>query len=370
MATPMTVPDPSMAAPPPTGTGTPVIAGLIQDDGLRRTRATALAHMSVEVGHLYADQLRSSDDALTETFARAARKLPSDLRDQLRLTTQARRLESRRQPGSERSVSPRISTCVLVDDYSCVPPTEPGEALPRVIAAATRAGLRLDYVAREAACAQVDDISPVALLVRALVAEPPEGTTGARPPAFLSGWVCNGVRSPDPVAPAMSSARWQPPRQNAPEGHSIVIDVELWSPYDAAAAQAPPVAATSDRVDRRWSCTALATTWQVLRLGLLRHRGEPVWGVHDLPRSWPGTWAELPPLIRVHPTATSFTAYRTLSLLPCTFLLAESGVRTVLGQVAGDPELLKDIATRADAEGTPVPTRIDDRVEYVFYSDS
>jgi hypothetical protein len=324
----------------------------------------------VEVGHLYADQLGSSDDALTETFVRAARQLPSDLHEQLCSATAARRLESCRKPDRGSPSSPRISTCVLVDDYSRDLPTGPDEALPRVIAAARRAGLRLDYLAREAACARVDDVSPAALLVRALVTEPPEGATGARPPAFRSGWVCNGIRSPDPVGPAMAPARWQPPRQNAPEGHSVVIDVELWSPYDAAATQAPPVAASCDRTDRRWSCTALAATWQLLRLGLLRHRGEPVWGVHDLPRSWPATWAELPPLIRVQPTATPFPAYRTLSLLPGRFLLTESGVRTVLGQVAGDCELLADIATRAGAEGTPVPTRIDDRVEYVFYSGS
>jgi hypothetical protein len=258
---------------------------------------------------------------------------------------------------------------VLIDDYSATPAQEPGTALPRVVAAARQAGLHLDYLAREAACGRTDSVSPAALMVQTLVAEPPEGTTGARPPTFRSGWVCNGVRSPAPVGPAMSTTRWQPPRQSAPEGHSVFIDVELWSPYDVDSAEAPPVAANLDRGDRRWSCTALAATWQLLRLGLLRHRGEPVWRADELPLSWPATWSELPPLIRLHPGAAAFTAYRTLSLIPRRFLLTEAGVHTVLGQVAADPDLLADVAARSGAEGTPVPTRIDDRVEYVFYTD-
>jgi hypothetical protein len=374
MATSMTVPPsgPQLSGPPEPQ---PLVAAaLVRDDGLRRTRATALAHLSVEIGHLYADQLDAEEGVLAEVFARAIRRLPMELHEPLVADGEAPHRPSPDRPspgrlGPHRGSSPRLSTCVLIDDYSTTPAQEPGSALPRVIAAARRAGLRLDYLAREAACARVNNLSPVAAMVRALVAEPPEGTTGTRPAAYRSGWACNGVRSPGPVGPAMSPTRWQPPRQSAPEGLSVVVDVELWSPYDADATEAPPVTADLDRADRRWSCAALAASWQLLRLGLLRHRGEPLWRAEEPPDPWPATWSELPPLIRLRPEAAPFAAYRTLSLLPGRFLLPEAGVRTILGQVAADPELLAEVAARADAEGTPVPTRIDDRVEYVFYTE-
>lgn len=350
-----------------------VAATLVQESARPPLRGVPLAHLSVEIGHLYTDQLQSADaDHLTALFARAVRQLPVDLYDLLVVDSDDE--EPRRAPGRglgrEATHAPRISTCVLIDDYSFGDPaTEPSQTVPRVIAAARRAGIRLDYLAREAACAQVDDVSPAALLVRALVPEPPEGASGARPPASLSGWVCNGVRSPDPIGPAMSPSRWQPPRQNAPEKHSIFVDVELWSPYDGSATEPPPVPVRLDVPDRRWSCAALAATWQLLRLGLLRHHGEPVWTAHPLPQRWPKRWSQLPPLIRLRTRAAPFAAYRTVSLLPNRFLLTESGVRTILGQVAADLDLLAEAPERAHAEGTPIPARIDSRVGYVLYSD-
>lgn len=349
----------------------PVAATLVQGSARPAGRRLPLAHVSVEVGHLYADQLKADDDDLTELFAKAVRQLPVDLFDLLVVDgdDEQPRRTARRDFGRQAPHVPRISSCVLVDDYSCDPATEPSETLPRVVGAARRAGLRLDYLAREAACAQVDEVSPAALLVRALVPEPPEGASGARPPASLSGWVCNGVRSPDPIGPAMSPSRWQPPRQNAPEGHSIVVDVELWSPYDGSATEPPPVSVRLDLPDRRWSCAALAASWQLLRLGLLRHHGEPAWTAHPLPQRWPTRWFQLPPLIQLRARAAPFAAYQTTSVLPNRFLLTESGVRTILGQVAADPDLLAEVAERARAEGAAVPARIDSRIGYVFYPD-
>src|SRR3546814_14147440 len=50
---------------------------------------------------------------------------------------------------------------------------------------------------------------------------------------------------------------------------SVFMDVELWSETDKG---------------RLWSCPFLAAVWQLARLGLLRHLGEPVLA----PRPWTG----------------------------------------------------------------------------------
>jgi hypothetical protein len=144
---------------------------------------------------------------------------------------------------------------------------------------------------------------------------------------------------------------WSPPRQTVAKRHSIYVDVELWD----------------DKAGRRtWSCPFLAAVWQLVRLGLLRHDGKPVLS----PRDWDGTcprdWDRVPAVLRLHPAAESFSAYRTVSVLAGRFLPIEHAVRTVLSQVAVDVVVAQQALDRGAAEGIRLSAELVDRIEYVF----
>jgi hypothetical protein len=250
----------------------------------------------------------------------------------------------------------RVSTCFLVDDYfsDLLPPSQ---VIPNVLEAAAAAGLTLDYLARESACAWIPaghgGVSPAELLVGRLVAEPVEGATGERPPAANSGWLSNGERSPsDTGLDAMDVPRdWQPPRQAAARRHSIFVDVQLWD---------------GDGDKRVWSCALLAATWQLLRLGLIRDGGQPLAEPVEASPSWPQRWPDLPPVVRLNPKAAPFCAYTSVSILSSRFLPVELAVRTILGQVHHDPAVVDQIAVRAGQEGVSLPLEVLDRIGYVF----
>src|SRR6266542_2761061 len=159
-------------------------------------------------------------------------------------------------------VKPRVSTCYLIDDYFNRFGNPP-EVLEVLQKAAQASGLTIDYIAREAACVEADQVRLAELVVDHLVSDPPPHTTGSRPEEKKSGWLCNGQRTPDlDAAPAMKApAVWTPPAQNGANPHSIFVDVELWS---------------DRRGQRTWSCSFLASVWQLVRLGLLRHSGDAV----------------------------------------------------------------------------------------------
>ncbi|WUH95233.1 SCO2522 family protein [Streptomyces sp. NBC_00433] len=303
-----------------------------------RTQAVPLAHMSLEVGHFYMEDFEVGPERLREHFA------------QVRPWTDAVRALAK--AGGRK---PRLSTCVLVDDYSSRFST-PAELLPLLLAEAERAGVVIDYLARESGCAVADGV-PVAEEVQArLVESPPPGSDGSRPPVGQTGWLANGRRTPDTqTTEAMAGAAvWQPPAETAARRHSVFLDAELWDERDGV---------------RVWSCPFLAVVWQLARLGLLRHFGGPV--LQPLP--WPGgadfprDWDSLPPLIRLNPFAAPFSAYRTCSVLPSRLLPVEHAVRVVLDQVDADPQALAQVAVRALGEGLPVPEEIADRISYVFY---
>jgi hypothetical protein len=120
---------------------------------------------------------------------------------------------------------------------------------------------------------------------------------------------------------------------------------------------------------RTWSCPFLASVWQLARLGLLRHRGEPVLEPRGLrpDQTLPESWNALPPLLRLNDSAAPFAAYRTTSVLPSRFLPIEHAVRVVLSQVEADSAALRQHAERAAGEGIQVPAEIADRAAYVFY---
>jgi hypothetical protein len=300
-------------------------------------RSVALAHLSIELGHLYRDDFRRGEPALREHFRRVAPWV----------RTAARACAEELPTGK-----PRVSTCFLVDDYFGRFGT-PAEVVRALVTTAADAGLEIDYVARESGCARADGVDVATLVRQHLVAEPPVGDNGGRPPTAASGWLSNGERSADTPAPAMTAPRaWQPPRQSAVQRHSIFVDIELWN---------------GPAADPLWSCPFLAAVWQLQRLGLIRHLGEPVGEPRPLTvAELPDDWESMPAVARLDPGAAPFRAYRTFSALDGRFLPVELAVRTILGQVAVDPAVASQVRERARAEGLALPDEIVDRVRYAF----
>ncbi|EIV94753.1 SCO2522 family protein [Frankia sp. QA3] len=328
-------------------TGVDVVFG--ETSATDRTVEIPLSHLSVELGHLYMEDLADGSVDLSAYFGRIASWTGPD-----QLADLARVARSRL----------RASTCVLVDDYAAAP-LGPDVVVPRLIAAARSAGLTIDYIARESGCAAplggagpLAGLQPAAsladLVESLIVADPAAGFNGSRPPAHENGWLCNGVRSPAGGArQAMRApAAWQPPVENRAHRHSIFLDVEIWRE------QGP---------GRLWSCPFLATVWQLLRLGQLRVLGQPaVTPVGIDPDDLPATWAQFPTIARLPGRAAPFAAYRTLSVLDGRFLPVEHAVRMTLGQVAVDPIVAEQTLRRAGRENVPLPAELPDRVGHVF----
>lgn len=304
-----------------------------------RTQSLPFAHLSLELGHLYLEDLVAGPDRLDALFAGVAPWAAT--------AVQALSATIRR---------PRVSTCFLIDDYfSSI--DSPANVVPQILAAAEKAGVSIDYLVREAACAQAEGpsgpVSPAELLMAGLVEEPEPGTTGWRPSAASSGWLSNGRRSPasPEKQPALAVQAWAPPNQSAARKHSIFVDVQLWD---------------EDGGTRTWSCPLLAASWQLLRLGLLRNFGLPVVQPEPAPAQWPRTWSELPAITRLTAKPPAFTAYSTSSILSSRFLPVEVAVRTILAQVTAEPAVTAQIAERAAAEHLNLPADPLDRIEYVF----
>jgi hypothetical protein len=305
-----------------------------------RVVSLPLSHVSVELGHLYMEDFAAGPEALRVHFER--------------VSPWVRALEQYHASALGRR-TPRISTCFLVDDYFTRFST-PAKVIPDLLAAAEMSDLRIDYLARESACAMADGTAPAELVLGRLVPEPAQDTNGSRPPVHEVGWLSNGERSATgEVDEAMGSiSAWTPPRQNSARRHSIFTDVELWDESEEG---------------RVWSCAFLAAVWQLLRLGLLRDEGSPV--VQPRPGhadELPDRWDELPPLLQLNPAAQPFAAYQTFSILASRFLSVEHAVRTILSQVSVAPSVFEQIAERSKAERFPVSTEVVDRITYVFTS--
>jgi hypothetical protein len=303
-----------------------------------KVESLPLSHVSVEIGHLYMEDLVGGESAVQRTFAAVA--------------PWVRAAQTPRAIGCEKE-SAKVSTCFLIDDYFSRF-SSPAAVIPMVLAAAEQEGLRIDYLARESACAGADRTGPANLTLGRLVTEPVPGTTGGRPLLTETGWLTNGQRSPSTSRDeAMAKRRpWQPPRESARRRHSIFIDVELWDERDGR---------------RTWSCPMLAAVWQLMRLGLLRDQGRPVVTAQDwTDPQFPDSWEDLPAVIRLNRKAAAFAAYTTLSILSPRFLPVELAVRTILSQFACDNSLLEEAAARAARDGMQLPTELVDRIRYVF----
>ncbi|MET9393607.1 SCO2522 family protein [Streptomyces sp. NPDC006624] len=307
-----------------------------------RTQSVPLSHLSLEIGHLYMEDFQGGPRRLRRHFER------------VRPWADAARADTAARAGGTR---PRISTCFLVDDYF-TRFSSPAEVVPALIREAGRAGLVIDYLARESACAVAGKAPLAESVVARLVESPPPGSQGLRPPVSETGWLANGQRSPAVrAAQAMKRAdAWHPPRETSARRHSVFLDAELWS--------------TGKDGRRTWSCPLLAAVWQLARLGLLRNEGEPVLTPHPGDTaSLPDDWDELPPLLRLNASAAPFSAYRTCSVLPHRFLPVEHAVRVILDQTEVDTGALTQIARRSAAEHVPVPDAVADRVSYAFHTE-
>ncbi|WP_067695330.1 SCO2522 family protein [Nocardia jejuensis] len=339
-----------------------------------RTSGQALSHLSIEVGHFYMDDLVNGVDRIRAQFRKVAPLVEA--------YTQVAR--------AQYGPNARVSTCFLVDDYfehfrPREQRTEPAVILDKLLGAAADCGVRIDYLAREAGCAEVPNLldgEPVGDPVRLaemmsarIVAEPDEGSTGRRPPTAESGWLCNGSRSSqyDPRQ-AMQVTRYRPPQEFGARNHSIFLDVQLWSRELREVA--------GEQVERTiWSCPFLASIWQLLRLGMIRHEGAVVAKPQLWTGPWPEDWWQLPAVVQLPPAATGapnerrdphpFAAYRAVSVLPYTYLGIEHAVRVILDHLQPDEEVYAKLAERAAAERIPVsvPRSVTERINHIFLGD-
>jgi hypothetical protein len=297
-----------------------------------------LSHVSMELGHLYMEDFSAGPDALRSHFAR--------------ISPWANALEQSYAALLGRRTA-RISTCFLIDDYFTRFST-PAKVIPDLLAAAEQSDLRIDYLARESACATADGVALAELVLGRLVPEPAPDSNGSRPPVHEVGWLSNGERSATgEVDEAMGSiTAWTPPRQTSARRHSVFLDVELWHERDGTTV---------------WSCAYLAAIWQLLRLGLLRNEGKVIaQPCQNDPAGLPDHWEDLPPVLQLNPSSQPFTAYNTFSILASRFLSIEHAVKTILSQFSVAPSVLSQMASRSEAEHFPLPTEVVDRISYAF----
>ncbi|NUP24323.1 MAG: hypothetical protein HOZ81_51365 [Streptomyces sp.] len=309
-----------------------------------RTESLPFSHLSLEIGHLYMEDIVEGPERLRRHFA-TVRPWVDAVRSGLGTSLTGAR--------------PRVSTCFLIDDYfSRLAP--PDELLPSLVQEAARAGLAVDYLARESACATAPGadgklIHPAESVAARLVESPPPGSSGFRPSVSRTGWLSNGKRTPAQRTSAAldpTTAVWHPPAETGARGHSVFMDIELWNETEG---------------QRTWSCAFLAAVWQLVRLGLLRDDGRAVlkpvaWQDPDFPEEWDA----LPAVLQLNPRAAPFTAYATCSVLPGRFLPVEHAVRVILDQVHVEEGPLRQAAQRSADERFDVPAGIADRVSYVF----
>ncbi|MET0237997.1 MAG: SCO2522 family protein [Kibdelosporangium sp.] len=302
-----------------------------------RVEAVPFSHLSIELGHLYMEDFAAGPDRLKAQFGRV-----------VQWARTARASIPLRGPKSR----PRVSTCFLIDDYF-TQFSSPAAVIPVLLDAAASVGLEIDYLARESACAESGGVPIAEMVAGRLIALPPEGANGSRPPTVESGWLCNGKRSPHENQEAMRRTEWEPPAEIGARNHSVFVDVELWHDRNGA---------------RKFSCAYLAAIWQLLRLGVLRHEGASVVRPQQIPE-FPERWDELPSIVQLRPSAAPFCGYRTFSVLPSRFLQVEHAVRVILSQTSLQAELLDQLTERGSRDGVSVPRDVTKRIDYVFFDD-
>jgi len=306
----------------------------------------SLSHLSVEVGHFYMEQLENGEDPIRTQFERARPWL-----------------EAAKASAISGNSKPRVSTCFLIDDYFQSWPDAP-KIMERLLRLSREAGVTIDYVARESACAHRKDGFTVAeLLATRLLEEPePDQDTGGRPPTITSGWLSNGKPTREAtILNAMEAHTWEAPLEYGKRNHSIYVDVELWR--DGAEPGADREEVQSRRL---YSCPFLAAVWQLVRLGLLRKDGAPALEVTDFDGEWKAEWSQFPDIIKVNPNAAPFYAYQSLSIMPQDFLPIETAVRNIVNHFVFDQDVMSKLNRRAEQENIVVPGSISERMSHYF----
>jgi len=306
----------------------------------------SLSHLSIEVGHFYMKDLENGEEPILAQFKRVKPWL-----------------EAAKASAVSGGSTRRVSTCFLIDDYFHSWPDAP-EIMEKLLRLSDQAGVTIDYVARESACARRKDGFLVAeLLAARLLEEPePDQDTGGRPPAVTSGWLSNGKPSREAtILNAMEAHTWEAPLEYGRINHSIYVDVEMWR--DGA----EPGADREDVLNRRqYSCPFLAAVWQLVRLGLLRKDGVPALEVTDFDGTWKSEWSQFPDIMRVNPNAAPFYAYESLSIMPQNFLPIETAVRTIVDHFQVQQDVMAKLDRRAQQENIAVPAVISQRMSHHF----
>ncbi|MEZ0113208.1 hypothetical protein ABH920_007238 [Catenulispora sp. EB89] len=329
----------SQAAEPPA----PVFSEHHRDMAVKQL---SLSHLSVEVGHFYMEDLEGDEEPILTQFERVKPWL-----------------EAAKASVISGDSKPRVSTCFLIDDYFQSWPDAP-EIMERLLRLSMRAGVTIDYVARESACARRKDGFAVAeLLATRLLEEPePDHDTGGRPPTIATGWLSNGRPARQAtILNAMEAHTWEAPLEYGKRNHSIYVDVELWRD------DAEPGADREDALSRRqYSCPFLAAVWQLVRLGLLRKDGIPALEVTDFDGEWKAEWSHFPDIIKVNPNAAPFYAYQSLSIMPQNFLPIETAVRNIVDHFVFERDVMAKLDRRAQQENVSVPDVISQRMSHHF----
>jgi hypothetical protein len=301
-----------------------------------------LSHLSIEVGHFYINDLLTSDDRVRSQFERVA--------------PHVRHAERMAVAGRSEA---RVSTCFLIDDYFDSD-SSPREVLGRVLPLAAEAGLRIDYLGREAGCAEqaACGLRPADLVAMRVQPEPKPDSNGSQPLVSRTGWLANGAREVEEALGPMQVRKWRPPKEFAAHRHSNYLEAQLWKLVEG-----------DGQPDREWSCPLLAAVWHLLRLGMLRDgdgalivEPEP----HESGSEWPENWSSMPVVVQLNPDAKPFTAYRAVSVLPQAFLPVEHTVRMILDHVRIEDPVLRSLARRAAGEGIELPAVVADRLTHAF----
>src|SRR6266508_1143731 len=113
-----------------------------------RVESVPYAHLSIELGHLYMEDLQQGTSFLGRHFQQVAPWVGAARQSCV---------------DTMRGRTARVSTCFLVDDYF-TRLSPPSVVVPQLLEAAAEVGLGIDYLARESGCAQAGDV-PLAQLV-------------------------------------------------------------------------------------------------------------------------------------------------------------------------------------------------------------
>ncbi|HSW75164.1 MAG TPA: hypothetical protein VLG16_04855 [Candidatus Saccharimonadales bacterium] len=232
------------------------------------------AGLSIEPGHYYANAFsRNATPPLADRFAST------------RLWVETAESELKQDTGEE------ASTVFLIDDYTCN--FKPQRIIPQIRDAAEQSGLRIDYLAREAACVP------------------------------LAGFILGQLDITDNFTKELGITR---------QFQGTLEGAGRWDTWDGRLQFGGDL--YYKHAKNEWACAHLASVWQLLRLGVLRHPDfdKPFLLDGELP-PWK-KWDEVPGLIQLNPDAAPFQARETFSILPKAYIGVENLVKKIIANLA------------------------------------